>query len=117
MSDQVTNPAVARLMKQVDDLCSCYYHIKKPDASIYHRGEDERAYEQMGHALRAEIAAMVEREEQLRNALADMLYGWRYIRHAHGDLYGVGWDRAQEKAESALRNRTPNPAEGGGDEE
>ena len=38
----------------------------------------------------------------MRPALADMLAGWRYIRHSHGDLYGVGWDRAQEKAEAAL---------------
>lgn len=40
---------------------------------------------------------------QLRNALTDMLAGWRYIRAVHGDLYGVGWDRAQTKAENALR--------------
>lgn len=35
-------------------------------------------------------------------ALKDMLAGWRYIRHAHGDLYGVGWDRVQNAAEAAL---------------
>jgi hypothetical protein len=44
----------------------------------------------------AEIAA-------LKAALSDMLSGWRYIRQVHGDLYGVGWDRAQSKAEEALR--------------
>ena len=38
----------------------------------------------------------------MRAALADMLSGWRYIRQSHGDLYGVGWDRAQGKAENAL---------------
>lgn len=38
----------------------------------------------------------------VRDALADMLNGWKYIRESHGDLYGVGWDRAQGKAEAAL---------------
>ena len=49
---------------------------------------------------------------QLRLALVDMLAGWRYIRQAHGDLYGVGWDRAQSNAEAALGD-TPQ-AEGPG---
>jgi hypothetical protein len=35
-------------------------------------------------------------------ALFDMREGWRYIRDHHGDLYGVGWDRAQEKADEAI---------------
>ena len=38
----------------------------------------------------------------LREALIDMLSGWKYIRETHGDLYGVGWGRAQKKAEAAL---------------
>ena len=46
--------------------------------------------------------ATTAKEIALRNALADMLAGWRYIRQSHGDLYGVGWDRAQQKAEAAL---------------
>lgn len=40
--------------------------------------------------------------DQLVEALRDILSGWRYIRESHGDLYGVGWDRAQSKAEAAL---------------
>jgi len=39
---------------------------------------------------------------QLVEALADMAGGWAYIRGFHGDLYGVGWDRAQSKADAAL---------------
>jgi len=39
---------------------------------------------------------------EMREALRDMLSGWVYIRQMHGDLYGVGWDRAQGKAEAAL---------------
>ena len=39
---------------------------------------------------------------KLVEALEDMLGGWRYIRQVHGDLYGVGWDRAEDKATAAL---------------
>lgn len=44
--------------------------------------------------------------DELREALRDMLSGWIYIRQMHGDLYGVGWDRAQGKAEAAMANAT-----------
>jgi len=40
--------------------------------------------------------------EQMREALRDMLAGWQYIRSSHGDLCGVGWDRAQDKAVAAM---------------
>ncbi len=40
--------------------------------------------------------------DALVEALEDILSGWIYIRQQHGDLYGVGWDRAQGKAEEAL---------------
>lgn len=40
--------------------------------------------------------------EELLEALQDMLSGWKYIREQHGDLYGVGWDRAQDKATAAI---------------
>ena len=36
-------------------------------------------------------------------ALEDMNCGWKYIRESHGDLYGVGWDRAQGKADDAIK--------------
>lgn len=39
---------------------------------------------------------------ELLEALQDMLSGWKYIRTQHGDLYGVGWDRAEQKAVSAI---------------
>lgn len=55
---------------------------------------------------RAEAIAMV---EVMAEALRDMLGGWKYIRESHGDLYGVGWDRAQNKAEEALA-LTPSAA-------
>lgn len=56
---------------------------------------DEDAYVRHVDVLQAEVAKQ-------RAALVDLLAGWRYIRQAHGDLYGVGWDRAQGKAEAAL---------------
>ncbi len=46
--------------------------------------------------------------QQKDEALRDMLSGWIYIRGTYGDLYGVGWDRAQNKAEQAL---APQPSQ------
>ncbi len=43
--------------------------------------------------------------ERLREALKDMLNGWRYIRETYGDFYGVGWDRAEQKALYALEDK------------
>ena len=40
--------------------------------------------------------------EALVEAARDMLAGWQYIRHQHGDLYGVGWDRAEAAVFAAL---------------
>ncbi len=42
----------------------------------------------------------------LLEALRDMAAGWEYIRQTHGDSYGVGWDRAQEKATAAIAKAT-----------
>lgn len=39
---------------------------------------------------------------EMAEALGDILAGWRYIREHHGDLYGVGWDRAEKAADAAL---------------
>lgn len=47
-------------------------------------------------------ANLIAAAPELIEALKDMLSGWKYIREQHGDLYGVGWDRAQQKAELAL---------------
>jgi hypothetical protein len=64
----------------------------------------------------ADPAAFVKAWDQMREALADMLSGWRYIRSVHGDLSGVGWDRAEGKAAEAmlltasLRPQQPTPA-------
>lgn len=47
-------------------------------------------------------AQLISAAPELLEALQDMLSGWEYIRSQHGDLYGVGWDRAQNKAKSAI---------------
>ena len=51
-------------------------------------------------------ARLIAAAPELLEALRDMLDGWKYIRQSHGDLYGVGWDRAQEKAETAIAKAT-----------
>lgn len=47
-------------------------------------------------------AHLISASPELLEALQDMLSGWQYIRQTHGDLYGVGWDRAEQKAKDAL---------------
>jgi hypothetical protein len=47
-------------------------------------------------------ARLIAAAPDLLAALKDMHAGWLYIRSTHGDLYGVGWDRAQGKAEAAI---------------
>ena len=42
-------------------------------------------------------------DEEILDALQDALSGWIYIRQNHGDLYGVGWDRVQDKIEVILK--------------
>lgn len=39
---------------------------------------------------------------ELLEAIQDMLSGWKYIRAQHGDLYGVGWERSEQKAIAAI---------------
>jgi hypothetical protein len=59
--------------------------------------------------LRSEVAAKDAEIARLQDALRDMLSGWRYIREQHGDLYGVGWDRAEQKAIRALKEQGDAP--------
>ncbi len=55
----------------------------------------------LGEALsRAEAAEA--HVAALAGALEDMFSDWRYIRQQYGDLPGVGWDRAENKACAVL---------------
>lgn len=49
-----------------------------------------------------ELEAVRAERDRLRAALTDMRGGWRYIRQQHGDLSGVGWDRCEASANTAL---------------
>jgi len=51
---------------------------------------------------RAANRSLISAAPDMYEALADMLAGWQYIRMYHGDLYGVGWDRAESAAVAAL---------------
>jgi hypothetical protein len=42
-------------------------------------------------------------KDELHLTLCDALSGWKYIRETHGDLYGVGWDRVQERLERQIK--------------
>ena len=41
---------------------------------------------------------------EIIDAMKDALSGWNYIRDSHGELYGVGFDRVQNKLEKSLRH-------------
>lgn len=58
--------------------------------------------ESMGKGARDRIEQLERVLDQAREALEDMNNGWKYIRCSHGDLYGVGWDRAQDKANASI---------------
>jgi hypothetical protein len=64
-------------------------------------------------ALRAVLAAASPNPEIMREALSDALAGWRYIRQHHGDLYGVAWDRVEQKLTEALSSICKGEREGG----
>jgi hypothetical protein len=70
---------------------------------------DLRATVQTLSRYRESLSEVIAERDALREALTDMLSGWRYIRETHGDLYGVGWDRAQEKAIAALAAQEKKP--------
>ena len=69
-----------------------------------HESEDVAARRRINRNSQAaaELRRLHEVNQELVEALKDMLSGWKYIRETHGDLYGVGWDRAERKAQAAL---------------
>lgn len=80
----------------------------EPEWFIYQKGSMKKM---CGGTIRTPVAEEVNNKHdanliaaapELLDALQDMLSGWQYIRSQHGDLYGIGWDRAQDKAISAI---------------
>lgn len=69
-------------------------------------------------AALAHARALEKRELLLVDALKDARSGLRYVRQAHGELYGVGFDRVEEKCDAALAAflAANAPAPGGRDE-
>lgn len=66
--------------------------------------------ERIEYSEKVANALLIAAAPDLLKALRDMLSGWRYIHQSHGDLYGVGWDRAQDKAEAVILKATGEPA-------
>lgn len=54
-------------------------------------------------------AGRVEVPELVLDALKDARSGWRCIREDHGDLYGIGWDRVEQKLTEAISRLSPSP--------
>lgn len=52
------------------------------------------------------VAELTAQRDELLAACKDLLSGWIYIRKCLGDLYGVGWARAEEKANAAIEKAT-----------
>jgi hypothetical protein len=63
------------------------------------------------HRAADALATQSDEIARLRAALINMLSGWRYIRTNHGDLYGVGWERAEVAARAALAPVDPAKAQ------
>ena len=90
---------LAEMTRARDDFKTMYASAGTQNSVLSGRvrciAEDHEAAVRRAEAAEAQAVA-------LREALIDMLSGWKYIRETHGDLYGVGWGRAQKKAEAAL---------------
>lgn len=71
---------------------------------------DQITYGEIDRGEAIANAHLIVAAPDLRDALKDMLSGWRYIREHHGDLYGVGWDRAEQKAVAALAKADGEPS-------
>ena len=103
MSDTKTYPLSAIMGEETNEYERGY---AQGFADAYNRLCAENA-DFVAESIKADsrIAELEAEVKTLREALIDMRSGWKYIREYHGDLYGVGWDRAQDKADAALAAR------------
>ena len=76
--------------------------IAELEAEVSMRREQAEGLQNQWVKDTQKIVALETEVKTLQEALIDMRSGWKYIRETHGDLYGVGWDRAQNKADAAL---------------
>jgi hypothetical protein len=102
--ERVVEQATANLRRDLldaaNDKAEMQHEINMHYDDGFWRGVESRDDEV--EALKDKLAAANAEVEALRAALTDMYAGWKYIRSFHGDLYGVGWDRCDEKARAAL---------------
>lgn len=89
---------IERLRENVDRAGKEAERADRLRAEIARVKADEKKSREKNEKLRAEI-------ERMREAMTDMLSGWRYIRETYGDLAGVGWDRVEQKARNALEGK------------
>jgi hypothetical protein len=75
---------------------------KQPEALMLARALEGESIPWCRSDVASELRRLHAANAELVEALRDMNEGWKYIRQVHGDLYGVGWDRAQDKADAAL---------------
>ena len=87
---------------QPKDLNAANERIAELEAELMMRREQAEGLQNQWVKDTQKIVALEAEVKTLREALIYMRSGWRYIRAFHGDLYGVGWDRAQDKADAAL---------------
>lgn len=90
-----------------------YIAVSSNDGYIVYGMADHDSQTELGKPIEAPDyptqqanARLIAAAPDLLNALQDMLGGWQYIRQFHGDLYGVGWDRAETKAMEAIKKAT-----------
>lgn len=77
------------------EACRCSSYLALKANRDWHAGNAE--------ALRKRLESVEQERDALRAALEDCAGGLHYIRSAYGDLYGVGWDRALNAADAALK--------------
>jgi hypothetical protein len=103
--EQATANLRRDLLDAANDKAEMQHEINMHYDDGFWRGVESRDDEV--EALKDKLAAANAEVEALRAALTDMYAGWKYIRSFHGDLYGVGWDRCDEKARAALTKEQP----------
>lgn len=75
----------------------CFMSTGKPEEVANHMASIAKANTDTIDRLTAENAALRERCGRLADLANDASSGMEYIEHAHGRLYGVGWDRVKAK--------------------
>jgi len=98
----MTTPEMEELMKKKNDFETLIAkEAEKQRVMISRLDTIHHLHYQLTEANQ-KLAEAQASNERLMDACHDLLSGWKYIRETYGDLYGVGWDRAQSKAEQAL---------------